>query len=403
MTTSCGASHPCAGSPIEQRSSPMPPVRIGLITTLNRNIGDDFIRDGIVQLMLQVFAGRDVRFVTVNKHTPWSVYPGWHPLRWLQTLEEVPRGRRAADWMRTNVSGALHPLGGSRFDHVDIVVQCGAPVLWPGCHGSEWASPLWDQVVGRLSDRVPVLNLAAGSAYAWEDQPKQVSDARDVDFLRRIMSYCRVTTARDELASRLAGGLGVSVPTIPCSAFLVGRRFGEPSRADDGIVLFNYMSGAGHFGWQQGIDETVWMETARSLVKRLSTRHRLAFICHDVKEYAAAERVNPDLPRFLPRTPEEYFSLIRASKAAVCNRLHAAVALASVGIPSVSVGTDTRLLMVAAIGLPHRYVKDVDVALLEEALETLVEHRNDERDRLLELREWTWSRYVDEATRVVAP
>ena len=102
MTRSCGASHPCAGSPIEQRSSPMPPVRIGLITTLNRNIGDDFIRDGIVQLMLQVFAGRDVRFVTVNKHTPWSVYPGWHPLRWLQTLEDVPRGRRAADWMRTS-------------------------------------------------------------------------------------------------------------------------------------------------------------------------------------------------------------------------------------------------------------------------------------------------------------
>jgi glycosyltransferase involved in cell wall biosynthesis len=86
----------------------------------------------------------------------------------------------------------------------------------------------------------------------------------------------------------------------------------------------------------------------------------------------------------------------------VCNRLHAAVALASVGIPSVSVGTDTRLLMVAAIGLPYRYVKDVDTELLEDAIETLLEHRNDERDRLLELREWTWSRYIDEVARVVA-
>jgi hypothetical protein len=380
----------------------MPPVHIGLITTLNRNIGDDFIRDGIVQLMLQVFAGRDVRFVAVNKHTPWSVYPGWHPLRWLQTLDDVPRGRRAADWMRGNVSGALHPLGGSRFDHTDVIVQCGAPVLWPGCSGSEWASPLWDQVVGRLSDRVPVLNLAVGSAYAWEDQPHQVSDARDVDFLRRILSYCRVTTARDELAARLAGGLGESIPTIPCSAFLVGRRFGVPNRTDDGIVLFNYMPGAGHFEWRQGIDERVWMETARSLVERLSTRHRVAFLCHDVKEYAAAELVNPDLPRFMPRTLEEYFSLIRASKAAVCNRLHATVALASVGIPSVSVGTDTRLLMIAAIGLPYRYVKDVDVDLLEGAIEALLEHRNDERDRLLALREWTWSRYIDEVGGVVA-
>jgi hypothetical protein len=162
------------------------------------------------------------------------------------------------------------------------------------------------------------------------------------------------------------------------------------------------MPGAGHFEWRQGIDEREWMETARSLVKRLSARHRVAFICHDMREYAAAERVNPDLPRFMPRTPEEYFSLVRASKAAVCNRLHAAVALASVGIPSVSVGTDTRLLMVAAIGLPYRYVKDVDAESLEDTIETLLVRRNDERDRLLELREWTWSRYIDEMARVVA-
>jgi Polysaccharide pyruvyl transferase len=402
MTTSCGSAHLCAGSQLEQRTPHMPPVHIGLITTLNRNIGDDFIRDGIVQLMLRVFAGRDVRFVAVNKHTPWSVYPGWHPLRWMQTLDGLPRGRRVADWVRSRVSEALYPFGGSRFDRADIIVQCGAPVLWPGCHGSEWASPLWDQVVGRLSDRVPVLNLAAGSAYAWEDQPQQVSDPRDVAFLSRILSYCRVTTARDELVSRLAGGLGVDVPTIPCSAFLCGRRFGMPNRADDGTVLFNYMPGAGHFEWGQGIDEREWMETARSLVKRLSARHRVAFICHDMREYAAAERVNPDLPRFMPRTPEEYFSLVRASKAAVCNRLHAAVALASVGIPSVSVGTDTRLLMVAAIGLPYRYVKDVDAESLEDTIETLLVRRNDERDRLLELREWTWSRYIDEMSRVVA-
>ena len=46
----------------------------------------------------------------------------------------------------------------------------------------------------------------------------------------------------------------------------------------------------------------------------------------------------------------------------MCNRLHAAVALAGTrDSPLVSVGTDTRLLMVAAIGLPYRYVKDARV------------------------------------------
>ncbi len=380
----------------------MRPVRVGLITTLNRNIGDDFIKDGIVQVLSRIFAGHHVEFIAVNKHNPFTVYPDWHPLRWLQGLDRLPRGGRVTGRLKADMSRLLHGLGGSRFDRTNMIVQCGAPVLWPGCHKCEWASPLWDQVVGRLSERIPVLNLAAGSSYPWEDQPQIVRDPRDSDFLRRILGYCRVTTVRDELASRLANSLGSTLPIIPCSAFLVGRRFRIPPPDDDGIVLFSYMPGAGHFQWQQGIDEKGWMTTARSLIERVSSRHRVAFVCHDPREYAVAQLINGNVPRLMPTTVEDYFSLIAHSKAAVCNRLHAAVALAGLGIPSVSVGTDTRLLMVAAIGLPHRYVKHVGIEQLEEDLETVLKNRRAERDRLIELREWTWTRYTDEIRQVVA-
>jgi hypothetical protein len=190
------------------------------------------------------------------------------------------------------------------------------------------------------------------------------------------------------------------VPTIPCSAFLVGRRF-EPRLDDGGIVIFNYMPGAGHFQWGQGIDQREWMATAKSLIARLSSRHRLAFLCHDQAEYAAAGALVPGMPRFLPRTIEEYFALVAGSKAAVCNRLHAAVALAGAGTPSVSVGTDTRLLMVAEIGLPHRFVKDASLEELEADVELILQNRAEERDRLLELRESTWDRYLAEVRTVV--
>ena len=379
----------------------MAAVRVGLITTLNWNIGDDFIRDGIVQVLSHVYEGHELQLLAVNKAVPFTVYPYGHPLRWLQALDRLPRGRRIEKKIKNEVSRVLHRLGGSRFDRAELIVQCGAPVIWPGCHASGWALPLWDQVVGRLSDRVAVLNLAAGSAYPWEAQPTAVTDERDSDFLRRILGYCRLTTTRDELASRLAGSLGSTVPTIPCSALLVGRRFEVPSLSDDGTVLFNYMPGGGHFDWGQGIDEREWMATAKLLVERLSRRHRVAFLCHDRNEYAAAEALNPNLPRFLPTTIAEYFSLIARSKASVCNRLHAAVALAGVGIPSVSVGTDTRLLMVAAIGLPYRYVKNARVDQLEDELETLMTNREGERERLLGLRDWTWNRYVDEVTEAI--
>jgi hypothetical protein len=380
----------------------MDTLRIGLITTLNRNIGDDFIRDGIVQILSHVFAKREIRFVPVDKHVPFTVYPRWHPLRWLQAQDRLPRGRRVVDRVTTDVSSAAYRFGGSRFDPCGVIVQCGAPVMWSGCHRCEWAVPLWDQVVGRLSERVAVLNLAAGSAYPWEDQPQTIIEPSDADFLRRIMNYCKVTTARDALTSQLALTLGVSVPTLPCSAFLVGRRLRAFRPTDDGLVLFNYMPGAGHFEWRQGINHEAWLKTARLLIERLSKRHRVAFICHDRKEYEAAELVNPELPRFLPTTIREYLSIIANSKAAVCNRLHAAVALASTGLPSISVGTDTRLLMVAAIGLPYRYVKNIDVEQLEEDFEGILRNRKDERDRLIELRERTWRRYADEVTKAVA-
>ena len=383
-------------------TSSMDPLRVGLITTLDRNIGDDFIRDGIIQILCHVFAGRSVEFLAINKHVPLTVYPDWHPLRWLQGLDRLPRGRRAAQSLRATAGRALFRLGGSRFDGADVIVQCGAPVMWPGCHSSEFAEPLWDQVVGRLSEHVAVLNLAAGSCYPWEAQPELISDPSDSEFLRRILRYSDVTTARDELASRLAHGLGTQVHMIPCSAFLVGRRFPVPSTDDGGMVLFNYMPGGGHYDWGQDINERSWMEAARSLVERLASRHRVAFVCHDAKEYAAAKDLNPDLPRFMPTTIEDYFSLIANSKAALCNRLHAAVALGGIGIPSVSVGTDTRLLMVAAIGLPFRYVKDVVVDELEEQFEEVLKNRRNERERLIELREWTWARYADEVSKGVA-
>jgi polysaccharide pyruvyl transferase WcaK-like protein len=379
----------------------MESMRIGLITTLGRNIGDAFIRDGIVQVLAHVFGGRDVRFVAVDKHRPFTVYPSWHPLRWLQTLDRLPRGRRAAQAAKAEISGSLHRFGGSRFDDADLIVQCGAPVMWPGCHRCEWAGPLWDQVVGRLSSRVPVLNLAAGSAYPWERPPNGVTDPQDSSYLKRILGYCRVTTVRDDLAARLVQSLGASAKAIPCSAFLVGRRFDTPALHDDGVVLFNYMPGGGHFDWGQPIDDSAWMATVHSLIDRVSRRHPVAFICHDATEYAAAKQLKPDVPRFLPTSIESYFSLIGRSKAAICNRLHASVALAGLGIPSISIGTDTRLLMVAALGLPYQYVVSADQNDLEATLESLLDRRADERERLLDLREWTWNRYVADVTKGV--
>jgi polysaccharide pyruvyl transferase WcaK-like protein len=248
--------------------------------------------------------------------------------------------------------------------------------------------------VGRLHKRIPIFNLAAGSCYPWERQPATVDNRGDAEFLTAIHGYCRLTTVRDRLSHHLFGTLGFSVPHIPCSALLAAD-LPEKTSNGDGSILINYMPGGGHYDFGQGVDGSSWEQTMRNLVARLRKRHRVAFICHSEKELAAASSVADGLPCYLPKSVEEYFAMASEAKAGVFNRMHASVGLAGMGIPSIAIGTDTRLLMVEHIGLPSLYIKEAGLETLEEKLEGLLRNREEEKDRLLGLREQTMRSYVE--------
>ncbi|MFC1531996.1 polysaccharide pyruvyl transferase family protein [Thermodesulfobacteriota bacterium] len=366
-------------------------MRIGLITTLNTNIGDDFIREGICLVLRKLFEKRKIDFVAVNKHKPLSVFPKWHIARLAEIVKYLPRGKYRIGRPLEEFASKLCK---SMFHKCDMLVQCGAPVLWPGCHRAEWSKPLWHNIIGPLSKTKLILNIAAGSCYPWENQPKQIADPNDAQFLRSILSYCHLTTARDSLAQELCGSLGTPVPLIPCSAFLAaGDKIGKLNNS--AVILINYMEGGGHYEWDQAINSSAWRETTSVLIKNLGTRHKLAFLCHNEVEYKLAQHLDPTIPRLWPKTPLEYFSVISDAKVALCNRMHASVGLAGLGIPSVAVGTDTRLLMVRAINLPCFYIKEASAKILEEKLEDLLMHRFRERESLLSLKSETWQRYID--------
>jgi hypothetical protein len=369
-------------------------MRIGLITTLNTNIGDDFIREGIKLLLHAVYQAHKIEFISINKHQPMSVYPSWHPVHMANFMKYLPRASSRA----SNLIKQFAPkIKLSRFDTCELIVQCGAPVLWPGCHHCEWADPLWHQVVGRLSQYIRILNLAAGSCYPWEQQPSHITDPADGEYLRAILSYCKLSTTRDVLAQHLYASLGVEVPLIPCSAFLVAKSYGrniQNKGNKKGIVLINFMSRGGHYDWDQGIDSSAWHNTVRELINRLRRHHTLAFLCHNDVENHLSHELDPTIPRLYPKNPQEYFALVSEAKVALCNRMHASVGLAGLGIPSVAVGTDTRLLMVQAIGLPSFYVKEVDADILEESLEHLLATFPKEQERLLVLQTETWNQYL---------
>lgn len=370
-------------------------MKIGLITTLNTNIGDDLIREGICTVLREIFKKHDIRFILINKHRPATVYPKYHPIRWTEIL---PRGRIRAGRF---IGKLFYRFGYSYLDNCDLIVYCGAPVLWPGCHQAEWAEILWDQVVGRIYEHIPVLNIAAGSSYPWEKQPTIIEDPNDKEYLKRILGYCRLTTVRDILAQRLCATLDVLTPLIPCSAFLAFKDYNIKKQEEENIIIINYMPGGGHYDWNQKIDPLIWHITMERLIARLKKYYKLVFLCHSKAEYEMAYRLDPALPRVWPKTVQEYFNIIPNAKVALCNRMHASVALAALGIPSVAVGTDTRLLMVHALGLPIVYIKDAHVEYLMEILEVLLKNYRFERERLVALKEKTFKMYIEEILSVL--
>lgn len=367
-------------------------MRIGLISTIDTNIGDDFIREGIVRVLDSVFGPR-VKYVVINKHDPETYYPLVKLTRYL------PDGRtRSRNWLMRRG----RRKGISRFDDCDLIVQCGAPVYWEGCGTTtQWRDELWYGIIDRLHERIPILNLAAGSCYPLERLPSFPINETDADYIRRIHGYCKATAVRDPLALRILESLGLDGELIPCSACLAPP---EPSSIPpgDGLILINYMEGGGHYDWNQGIDKARWESEARSMIDRLRGRHRLAFICHDEKEEAIAAQLDGSLPRFRPRTPREYQEVVRQAKLGICCRLHAAVYLAGFGVPAVALGTDTRLHMVKEFGLPCMYVKEATAEALEGHAEGLLKNRHEEWQRLTALRRQAFDRYKAVVEKVSA-
>jgi polysaccharide pyruvyl transferase WcaK-like protein len=266
--------------------------------------------------------------------------------------------------------------------------------LWHGCQYSEWANPIWRDILYRLSKSgKPILNIGAGATYPWEKKPQTLIGDHDEDFVRLMLESCRLTTVRDTLAKKLFQSLDYDVDIICCPALLAGQVYASPTQPSRKVVI-NYMEGGGHYDWDQGIDKKVWQKTMVSVVNEL-TKHgwNVTLLAHDQKESELARTIWPNLACNLPQTPKEYFEFIKDAAFGIFNRMHASVAAAGLGIPSIAIGTDARNLMVAQIGLPVFYVKEASADVMLEATRQLMEQRQAVSARLLYLKEKTQMQY----------
>ena len=331
-------------------------MKVTIITTINHNVGDDFVREGIIYLLKQRFLGENLSIQNVHKHSPITSRYGFE---WFRDL----RFSRRVD--------PLLPLTltKDRVLEADLLVQSGAPVYWsheggPNCADSEWFEPLIRRRYQKVKDRVPFINLAAGTCQKYHSDGREFLESKkDVNYIKELHSLTKITTVRDSLARKVLNSLGLDAPVIPCSSIFARDQLGiEPS--DPSFVALNYMRGGAHFSFGQKIDYDKWEKAFREFYNQIKISERCIFVCHNQAEVNEARKIDSKANIFFSQDYVDYLKLYSQAKYGIMNRVHGAFMLASFGRPSFVVGNDSRACMAKEIGLRNAFVNDVDVTRL---------------------------------------
>jgi hypothetical protein len=374
-------------------------LKIALLSHRGGNIGHDFMAEGIERILKETFGGNGHELMHIEQHRPFEIYPPRHPLRLLNHLPPGRFQRVKAAVNQPRMSMRLWSGVDARLRSADIAIVCGGPNIVSGVHKSaDMGLMLHHQIGGVARARVPVLNLSVGSCYPVERVPATIEDEHDREFHRRTCELSQVTSVRDEVARAHLAELGFECPLIPCPASAMGGadsgfHFRRQPAADQPIVI-NYQLYGANDDWGQNVCTEQWRETVRTLVSRLRRRHPVFFICHSRFELQTTRQAFPDFPTYFPKTVAEYASLIAAVGAGLCNRLHAALALAAIGVSAVLVGTDTRMRTAEQLGLPTFFVKAVNADMLEDEIERRYSQQAADADRLWQCRTATVNAYA---------
>ncbi|MCA8931699.1 MAG: polysaccharide pyruvyl transferase family protein [Rhodospirillaceae bacterium] len=372
---------------------------VALLSHRFGNIGHSFMALGAEEIVRAAF-GADVQITHFEQHHPFSIYPRGD---WLSLVDRIPHGRLR--WLRrrlareevfTTLWPRTKPLP------FDLAVACGGPNLVPGAsgRGAPELRILLHHFNGAFHHHgVPLVDAGVGSAFPLSRVPEAL-DPDDAAFYTTALSYLACLTVRDTQAQRIFRQLGADPPILPCMAIASGRAF-EAVRdahgpgAEDKAIVINFQAKGSNTDWGQGVDADWWMDEVRGVIADLRAMgERIVLLCHAIPEQRLAQQLAPDLPAMLRESEAEYVRIIAGANVGFVSRIHAAVALAGIGVPSVVVGNDTRTGTTAEMGLPSLFTRETSRVAIVEALRQLMGRLDEERERLIALREATIDAYA---------
>lgn len=363
-------------------------MEIALITTIDHNVGDDFVRLGLQFLLRQVFSKEQLYFNLIHKHAPLS-------------SRLIFKSVRNAFWGKW-IDGML-PVAWTQdvLRRADLIIQCGAPTAWchPSCHShsyqNEWFKNL---IVRRKISRHQFWNIGGGSCMKYH-QDDGVLCERCQRYILELTSSAQKTIIRDRVILKMYQSLGYEIPHGPCPSLFCSEALNERPPAGQYVVI-NYMPHGGHYTYGQKIDHKKWRNTLLQFYMLLRQQERVVFIAHDHSEATVTRQYFPDAEIFNgEKNPLATLKMYAAAKYGFVNRVHGALAMASFGIPSFVIGSDTRSTMIENFDLKHQFVGDIELNDLLREWKNLQARQTNYQQTITELKDTTLKNYIQWLTK----
>lgn len=336
-------------------------LKTSVITTINHNIGDDFVREGILYLLAD-YIGNDT-LKLIHKHSPITAVDGLEKIR------------------STRISNLLEPLTRNTFfslrnkiDSSDLILQSGAPIFWcheeSHCGQNEWFNPLIRNRYIKNNQEKKFLNIAGGSCQQYHSNGSEFKHCKICEnYIRDLYDIADLTLVRDQLAKDILTSLNLKTEVLPCTSIFARDRLSITPKKGEYIVL-NYMKNGGHFTFGQDINSENWDKNFIKIFNHTSKLGKVVISCHTKIEQAQVKKLLPSSETFLiDNDYSAFMEFYSKARFAIVNRVHAGFMIASLNKPVIVIGTDSRAKMIEELGLKSFYVEDLpEPEALTEAL-----------------------------------
>ncbi len=348
---------------------------IGFMTTLNRNVGDEFIREGVKSILDALIERYEC--VYIDKHNSNSIYQS--------VGDEV----------------SIFP---DKYKSCDIFIQSGAPVYWWLFDGnarstnSEWHEWIWkERVLNRGIKLHPTFwNIGAGSCMEpLDDGASFVGDAECAHFARLAGARAAVTVVRDPIAAKILKDLNVPHTALACPAFFAALRYNR-RRSRNGAIGINLMALGGHFEVDTKFSADKWLFEINKLVHLLRKNHKIVFIAHDEAEVNFLNSIkNASELCFFSDNWRDYIEIYSSCEIVIANRVHGAVCAAGFGVPAVILGNDTRAEISRYIGIEMIRSALMEADTLSSIVYDMIDNREEISKKLLITQHKAFNDYID--------